>query len=148
MSLLGPHGFNANDHAPSRPFEPIPAGTYLATIVASEVKANRAGTGHFLELRFHVLEGPHRGRALFSRLSLWHANPVTTSIARGELSAICHAVGVLTPVDSAELHDIPLLVEVKLRVRKDNGDEVNEVVGFLARESLSLDVGPAPWAVG
>jgi len=145
MARLGPQGFNANEHSPVNPFAPIPAGSYLATIASSETKANRAGTGHYLELRLQVLEGPHRGHSLVSRLNLWHPNPVAVAVARNDLSAICHATGVMEPVDSAQLHDIPLLVDVKVTVRKDNGDRVNEIAGYHAREHQSLDVGPAPW---
>ena len=38
-------GFNANNVEPARDFEPIPAGKYMAMITASEMKANKAGTG-------------------------------------------------------------------------------------------------------
>ncbi len=46
-------GFDANKVEPATPFEAIPAGKYLAMITASEMKANKAGTGRFLELSLH-----------------------------------------------------------------------------------------------
>ena len=46
------------------------------------------------------------------------------------LSAICHAVGVLEPTDSSELHHKPLLVTVK--TTKYEGDIKNAVKGYEA----------------
>ena len=54
-------GFDANQVEPSADFEPIPAGKYLATIVESEMKPTKSGTGNYLQLTFEILEGPTRG---------------------------------------------------------------------------------------
>jgi hypothetical protein len=51
----------------------------------------------------------HRNGVIWSRLNL--DNPKAVEIARRDLSAICRAVGVLTPGDSSELHDLPLVLE-------------------------------------
>ena len=51
-------------------------------------------------------------------------------IARSELSAICRAVGVMQPRDSVELHNLPLLVIVKLKKRDDTGELTNEIKGY------------------
>ncbi len=56
------------------------------------------------------------------------------AIAQAELSAICRAVGVLTPGDSVELHNLPLVINVKCRKREDSGDVTNEIRGFSKRE--------------
>ena len=81
-------GFDANKVEPAMPFEPIPAGKYLAMITASEMKANKANTGRFLELRFTIIEGEHKGRVIFSRLNLENPNEIATRIAQAELSAV------------------------------------------------------------
>ncbi len=47
-----------------------------------------------------------------------------------ELSAICHATGVMRPNDSVELHDIPLVLDVKVAKRNDTGDLTNEIKGY------------------
>jgi len=67
---------------------------------------------------------------LWARLNLNNPNATAVKIARGELSAICRAVGVLQPKDSVELHNIPLVIVVKLKKRQDTGDLVNEVKGY------------------
>ncbi len=129
------HGFDANQVEPSSDFEPIPAGKYLALVTESEMKANKAGTGHYLQLTFQILDGPHKNRLLWARLNLDNPNAVTVQIAKAELSAICRAVGVLAPNDSVELHNLPLVIHVKCKKRTDTGEITNEIKGFSRKES-------------
>src|SRR5262245_53678851 len=124
------HGFDANQVEPASDLEPLPAGKYVAVITDSEMRPNKAGTGSYLLLTFQVIEGLHKGRNLWARLNLDNPNPTAVQIARGELSAVCRAVGVLAPNDSVELHDLPLLVHVKLRKRDDTGELANEIKGY------------------
>ncbi len=126
--------FNAHEVEPSTEFEPIPAGKYLAVITESLQKPTKSGAGTYLQLTFQIIDGPFKGRLLWSRLNLQNANPTTVQIARAELSAICRAVGVMTPKDSLELHNLPLVITVKSRKRTDTGEAVNEVKGYARRE--------------
>jgi hypothetical protein len=137
-------GFDANNVEPSRGFEPIPAGKYLAVIIESEMQANKAGNGHFLLLIFEVIEGPHKGSHLWVRLNLDHPNPKAVEMAQADLSSICRAVSVLAPGDSVELHNLPLVVLVKVKKRDDNGDLVNEIRGYYKKESLTPPPGHTP----
>jgi hypothetical protein len=128
-------GFDANTVEPSVALEAVPAGKYLAMIVDSAMKPNKAGNGQFLELVFQILEGECKGRQLWARLNLVNPNELATKIAQGELSAICRAVGVMTPGDSVELHNLPLVIKVKLKKRADTGEFSNEVKGYEKREA-------------
>ena len=128
------NNFNANQVEPTSDFEPIPAGKYLAIITESELKPTKSGSGSYLQLTFQILEGEYKGRFLWSRLNLHNANATAVQIAQAELSAICRAVGVLTPGDSVELHNLPLVINVKCRKREDSGDVTNEIRGFSKRE--------------
>lgn len=132
MVSLG--NFDASQVDPGTPFDPIPAGKYLAVITESEMKATKSGTGQYLELVFEILEGEHKGRKLWARLNLNHPNQTTVKIARAELSAICRAVGVLAPNDSCELHNLPLTLRVKVKKRDDTGDITNEIAGYAKKE--------------
>ena len=85
-------GFDANQVEPSADFEPIPAGKYEAVITESEMKPTKAGTGHYLQLTFQVVEGEFKNRLLWARLNLDNPNATAVQIARAELSAICRAV--------------------------------------------------------
>jgi hypothetical protein len=128
------NGFNANTVEPSTDFEPIPAGKYLAVITGSEMKPTKAGTGSYLELTFQVAEGDYKGRLLWARLNLDNPNAMAVKIARGELSSICRAVGVLEPRDSCELHNLPLVVTVKQKADAE-GELRNEIKGYAQKEA-------------
>lgn len=128
-------GFNANEVDPATDFDPIPAGKYLAVITESEVKPNKAGTGSYLQFTIQVIDGEYKGRFLWARLNLDNPNETAVKIARGELSAICRAVGVMTPKDSVELHDLPLVIKVKCKKRADTGEIQNEISGYERKES-------------
>jgi hypothetical protein len=128
-------GFNASEVEPTSNFEPLPAGKYLAVISDSEMKSTKSGSGSYLQLTFTVIEGEHKNRVLWARLNLNNPNATAVKIARSELSAVCRATGVLTPRDSAELHNIPLLITVKCKKRTDTGEIENEVRGYERKAS-------------
>ena len=83
-------------------------------------------------------------------LNGFDANATAVQIARGELSSLCRAVGVMAPKDSVDLHNLPLMVNVKCRKREDTGDIVNEIKGYSKRETEAGQVAQAeshvaPW---
>ena len=90
------NGFDAATVDPATDFEPLPAGKYLAVITDSEMKPTKAGTGHYLQMTFQVIDGPFKNRLLWSRLNLDNPNRQAVQIAQGELSAICRAVSTFT----------------------------------------------------
>jgi len=144
------HGFNANNVEPTTEFEAIPAGKYLAMITDSETKPTKSGFGSYLQLTFQVLEGEYKGRFLWARLNLDNPNATAVQIAKAELSAICRAASVLTPQDSVELHNLPLVITVKCRKRSDTGDITNEIKGYAKREATTVQPAQAatatpPW---
>jgi hypothetical protein len=143
------NGFDASQVEPAS-FDPLPAGKYLACVVESEMRPTKNGAGQLLHLTFQVLEGEYKGRKTWARLNLKNPNPQAEQIARGQLSALCRAVGVMTPKDSLELHNLPLLITVKVKKREDTGDLQNEVSGFSKKESATAAPAPAapstpPW---
>ena len=127
--------FNANEVAPLAPLEAIPAGKYEVVVTDSDMKPNKAGTGSYLELWVEIVSGEHAGRRLVTRLNLSNPSRRAVEMARAELSAICHAAGVLTPRDSQELHNIPVLATVRLVDRADGTGKANEIGGWEARKS-------------
>ena len=137
MADLG--NFNANEVEPAEEFHAIPAGKYQAVITESERKETRNRDGEYLLLVFEIIEGEYRGRKVFARFNLWNKNPDAVRIASQELSAICHAVSVMNPKNSVELHNLPLTITVRVRKSPD-GEETNEVYGrgYAVRSSGSF----------
>lgn len=130
------NGFDANNVEPVPSYEPIPAGQYLAQIVASEEKTSQKGN-KFLSLELEVLDGQYKGRKIWVNLNLDHPNPETVKFARAELAAICKAVGVLRPQDSVQLHGLPMLITVKCVNRKDNGELQNRIKAYAPKAAAA-----------
>jgi DhnA family fructose-bisphosphate aldolase class Ia len=121
--------FNANEVKPSAPNDPIPVGWHKMAIVASERKKTADGKGSYLVLEHVVLDGEYKGKKAWARLNLENVNEKTVAIAQAQLSAICHAAGVLKITNSGQLHNIPMLV--KLSIKQSEGfDPQNEFKGW------------------
>ena len=149
MAILN---FNANEIDPSQPFELLPPGEYTVIIESSEMKDTKKGTGEYLELVYRVLDEKHNGRKLWDRLNIINANTTAQEIAQRSLSAICHAVNVLNPKDSEELHDKPFIVKVGIQPANDAYDASNVIKGYKPAQTTTpvpktaQEPGALPWA--
>lgn len=122
--------FNAQAVQPAQNnFAPIPAGVYTAQIVESEIRALKSGNGEALALQFEILGNQYSGRKIFANLNINHTNKDAERISQEQLSAICHAVGVLQLQDSSQLHHKPLNIRVKIR-KQDGYEDRNEISGY------------------
>ena len=137
-------GFDANQYEPNAGFDPVPAGKYLAIITDSQKKTTKSGTGTYLELVFTIVHGTCKGRKVWARLNINNPNPQAQEIARGDLSAICRAIGVMTPKDSVELHNLPLTISVRQKARKDTGEMQNEIKGYAAKSEYATPGAATP----
>lgn len=124
--------FNAAQVAPAVALEPIPAGWYLVKMVESEIKPTNDQTGAYLLATFQVLAGPYAGRKLFARHNVRNANAQAVDIGMRQISAICHATGVMQINDTTQLHDRPLEAMVKLKPAEGNYSASNDVDGYRA----------------
>ena len=120
-------GFDANAVEPQGTREPVPAGWYKAVITASEEKPTKAQTGSYLQLTIEIVEGDHQGRKVFERLNLKNPNSTAVEIAQRTLSSLCRAAGVMTPRNSADLHDKVFMAKVAVSPPRDGYDAGNEV---------------------
>ena len=148
--------FDASSIEPAGSFDPLPAGDYEVVIVESKWKPTKAGTGSYLEIKCQVTKGDYAKRNLWSRLNLKNPNVTAVEIAKRELSAICHAVGVLKPKSKDELNGIPLVAKVVVRENQE-GEPTNEIKGWKSAEGGSaapaatptpkqpVNAGGAPW---
>jgi len=143
------NNFDANQVDPSVALDPLPAGKYLAVVSESELKPTKTGGGKYLQLTFQIIDGEFKGRLVWARLNLENKSEMTVKIARGELSAICRAIGVMQPKDSVELHNVPLEINVGLKKRDDNGEFTNVIKGYAKKGGGGSPVsGRAPVGVG
>jgi len=149
-------GFDANKVDPNVGFDPIPSGEYTCIMTDSEFKDTKSGNGEYLQCTWEVIEGEYKKRLLFDRLNLKNPNETAVKIAMGTLSAICHAVDVMKPKDSSELHGKPCVVKVAVEERSDKpGSFSNVVKGYkavggngsapTAKEEKGGDASVPPW---
>ena len=134
--------FDANQVAPNSKPDPIPNGTYRMHIVASGVKPTNNGKGKYLKLELQVLDGEYKGRKVWDQLNILNENEQAQAIAQGQLSAICHATGVMKLTNSSQLHHIPMLVRVVVSEQKGY-DPKNDVKGYKAIDGAKPAPAPA-----
>lgn len=96
----------------------IPAGKYQAEIIQSEIRPTKNGDGQLVWLEFGINDGEYAGFKFETRLNIVNANPQAVEIAKRDLSAICHAVGVMNVSDTEQLHFKPMLVTLKVQPAK------------------------------
>lgn len=111
MQLLN-GSFDATKVDPSQGAGQLPVGKFLVIAESSEVKPNKAADGGYLQFNLKIIDGPNTGVGGAYRLNLYHSNQQTAEIAHRQLSALCHVTGVFMVTDSAQLHNIPFMVEV------------------------------------
>lgn len=135
--------FNATEVQPaSSDFEPIPVGWYQFVIEKSELKPTKAGTGSMVSIMAKVQGPTHANRVVFGNINYQNPNPQAQEIGQRQLSALCHAIGVLNLNNVAQLCGIPFEARVKITAAtynvagdKDSGvlyEPRNEFQGFRA----------------
>ena len=134
--------FDATSVPPQTGFEPVPNGTYRAMIVESEVKPTKESGGQYLQLTWQILEGECKGRKIWDRLNIQNASAEAQRIGQSQLSAVCHATGVLKLTSSQQLHNIPC--DVKTVVKESKGYEPkNEIKNYKSVPGASAPAATA-----
>lgn len=147
MANLG----NVNYSEVSSPNDLIPAGMYQAIIIESGGKpddertgedglvASASGKGRYLPMTFEIIEGEHKGRRLFKRFNLENVNEQAVAIARSEIKELLTAIGwdfaskPQGPDDTADIHMIPLTLQVVVKLNKSTDENQNEIKHFKPR---------------
>ncbi len=147
--------FDASTVEPQQSFDPVPAGTYLAHITESDLRPLKSGNGEGLSLTFEILDGSFARRRVWANLNVKHTNPEAQRIGQQQLSALCHATGVLRLADTTQLHGKPVRIRVAVRKDEQYGDK-NDIKGFEAATGAAASMSApaakaapkaaAPWA--
>jgi hypothetical protein len=123
-------GYTVDENDLQQTFDPVPAGEYLAVIEDSDYVETKSGTGRMLKLKLQIIDGPMKGRKLFDQLNLENVNKQAEQIARQTLNSIGVAVNVLQIKDSAQLHNIPMRVDVRIKESEEYGKQ-NSIKKYL-----------------
>jgi Protein of unknown function (DUF669) len=151
-----PNAFNVESAEKLGDFRAIPAGTYIAQIVKSEMKETTKKNGQYLQLQFVILDGEYAKRTVFSRLNLVNENQQTSEIAHKSLATIGECCGISNLEDSEQLHNVPMYIDVVVRPALGQYTEQNDIKGYkkydgaqaASPRAASPNAGPAktpPW---
>lgn len=147
MAFLG-QTYEPVTEPPQNEFEPLPSGEYLGIIIDSEMKATKNGSGQYLELTYQVIDGPMKGRKVWSRLNLLNQNAKAQEIAQRDFASIRYACNVGNINDSVQLHNIPHVIRVEFvpaNPTKGQNRDGNEIRGWKRAEGVAAPAGqPAP----
>lgn len=124
MSTLN---FDATQVAPDTGISPAPRGYYKVVAIKSELKPTKDGAGELIAFNTQIIAGPFQGKNIAFNLNWKNKSATAQNIGHGQLSAICHATGVLGLQDTQQLHNIPFGLEVDVT---DDG-KYNDVKSFM-----------------
>lgn len=81
--------FDATQFKPEQLGDKHPPGNFPATVSHTEIVPTKNQDGGMLNIHFKTAAG-----TIINRYNLWNASEKAVSIARGQLSALCHATGI------------------------------------------------------
>jgi hypothetical protein len=129
-------------------FSALPEGRYVAVAIASEMKDTKAKNGNYLEVTFEVIDGPYKGRKFWDRINIRNPNKQAQDIGQKTLANLCECFGITYLKDSAELHNQPVLAELKVKPADGAYGESNNVKKYHSINGHSPQAAPAApqWA--
>jgi len=136
--------FDTTEQEPDqgRDFTPLPSGTYPAMVTGSDVKQAKTGGGTYAKFEFTIIDGQYANRKVWSQITLTNQSSDAMKIGKAQLTSLCLAVGHVGKLnDTAELHDRPLLITLKITPAKGDFAAKNDVTKY-----ASVNGSPAPVA--
>jgi hypothetical protein len=116
-------------------FDLLPKGIYQVLVSNLEEKPSQAG-GAYIEARFDVVEGPHKGRKLWHRFTTRNKSEQALAIGKSQLASFIEACGYVGEVTD-EKHffsicmDQVLLLDVGIGKNKITKEDEQKVYDFL-----------------
>lgn len=127
--------FDANGVEPAKDVsEPMPNGWYRMQIESTDYRPTKSGGGRFLELVWTVLDGEYKGRKVWDTFNVVNENEQAVEIAKAQLSAVCHATGVLRFQSHQQLRAKTALVRVVIK-HQDGYSSKNEAKAYKADDA-------------
>lgn len=115
--------FNAANVAPAAPLDPVPAGDYNVTITDAEIAPTANGAGKRLKFELTIADGEFANRKIWDGLNIENPSAKAQEISHQQLSAICHATGVIQFDDVQQLFGKPFVAKIgfeQARVDKED----------------------------
>lgn len=110
-------GFDASQFAPKQAGTTHPVGKFPATISNTSIVPTKDNDGGMFVVEFTTAVG-----SILFRYNIWNSNPKAVEIAHGQLSALCHCIGIFKldwSNDAAVIRGAPLQIEVVEQIDKE-----------------------------
>lgn len=92
----------------------IPAGQYVAQIVATRIVQTQRGDGTMCVFDIEIIEGDYAGQTISHRINITNPSARCVEYGRRDLAGLCAAVGVTSVTDSDDLCGKRFLIETAL----------------------------------
>lgn len=123
-------GFNPQEYDVPSIGDPLRPGWYELTIEKIDLKANKAGTGSYLEVTLAVDANNHpddAGRKVWDRLNVFHQDEKTSRIARGRYRKLQESAGKPLSQETDDLIGCRVLAKIKVRAGNEQYGPSNDV---------------------
>lgn len=124
----------------------VPAGWYNVSVDETSIESTSSGTGAYIKARFNIIDGDFSGQKFWNMFNVQNENEKTVEIGLAQLSALCHAVGVLNFQNTEQLHGIPLKVRVKVEKGDGQYPDQNRITAY--RDIAFEGADPTPTKAG
>jgi hypothetical protein len=121
--------FDATNVDPSKAYEVLPEGKYLAAIKGSEDEEDQERQRRDAGVHLDRIGRAAQGRIAVAAAQHRQPEQDRRQDRRGRTVGGVHATGVMRPRDTVQLHDLPCTLIVKCKKREDNGELTNEIKG-------------------
>ena len=125
-------------------YELLPEGRYRCAIVESSISENKAGTGENLKLVIKVVAGEFAGKRVFENIVWKHDNDKAVQFGRIRFAELRRAVGVLTPSDTEQLHNLPFDAIVGVKKGTGGYEDSNCIKKYIEKQTGFTAQKPAP----
>jgi hypothetical protein len=133
--FFGGQGFDSDSVKPAEDFAVLDAGKYPVQILSADMTQTKKQNGHYLAVKFVVLDGPAKGRNLWDNMNLDNPNETAVDIARRSLSALCKAtIGGDRFVNTNQLLQKTCVASVK--IAKDGSNSIRTYSTFADAQSV------------
>ena len=104
----------------------MPAGSYQAKVIDSEIKETKQKTGYVLYLYSQVIEGEHKGKVFCDNLNIKNSNVDAERIGLARLKKYVETFGISPKIDDSEvLHGKTFMATlVEDSFKTDKGDDI------------------------
>jgi len=147
------YSFNAQQYEPrfggggGLPANPDGSPAKYKVIVSdSSQETTQDQQGGYIRLECKVIEGPCTGQTQDMRLNVHNKSQKAVEIANKQLAAVCAVVGKPYFQDTAELYNIPFIIEVRKQRNNPEYTEIGNIFDLAGNEPGKSKPGATPQA--